>query len=57
MAVEIVKCTNCKGTGHVPTNTGSGKWTTCPICKGTGKKKIYTNQTKTKQGGKTHGKN
>lgn len=46
--IEIVKCTNCKGTGVVPTNTYGKHWTTCPICKGTGKKKLYTNQKKSK---------
>lgn len=49
MAIEKVKCTNCKGTGMVPTNTYGKHYMTCPICNGTGKKKIYkTNQTKSK---------
>lgn len=45
---EIIKCTNCKGTGLVPTNTVGRKWTTCPICKGKGKKERITNTTKSK---------
>ena len=36
--MEYIKCTNCKGTGRVPSNRGGGKYVECPICKGTGKK-------------------
>lgn len=47
--VEFIKCTNCKGTGYVPDNRHGRIYESCPICKGTGKKKIYkANQTKSK---------
>lgn len=42
-AIKEIKCTNCKGTGRVPTMSGLKKYMTCPICHGTGKKKIIVN--------------
>lgn len=42
-AIKQVKCTNCKGTGFVPAISGPKKYTTCPICNGSGKKKIIVN--------------
>ena len=38
--METVKCTNCKGTGYVPSNSGTRRLVKCPICKGTGRKVI-----------------
>ena len=36
--IQYVKCSNCKGIGRVPKSKGRGL-ETCPICKGSGKKK------------------
>lgn len=38
--MEFIKCSNCKGTGRVPSDKGGKKWFTCPICHGTGKKAV-----------------
>ena len=51
MATEYIRCTNCKGMGRVPNEYGSGKWMTCPVCKGAGKKVLHKDQKKSKQGG------
>lgn len=38
--IKYVKCTNCKGTGHVQIGPNIRGIKKCPICKGTGKKPI-----------------
>ena len=38
MEIEFVKCSNCKGTGRIPSVTNGGKYITCPVCRGRGKK-------------------
>ena len=38
--MEYVKCTNCKGTGHVGISSHAKGLSKCPICKGTGKKPV-----------------
>ena len=48
--MEYVKCSNCKGIGRVPANHGGKRYEVCPICKGTGKKKV-----KKREGGNAHG--
>ena len=37
---EYQKCNNCKGTGRVPSGSRFNRWTSCPICHGTGKKLV-----------------
>lgn len=49
--MDTVKCNNCKGTGHVPTEHGDKRYTVCPICHGTGKKIVKN------KGGNKHGHN
>lgn len=50
--MEYIKCTNCKGTGLINDGHGPKNWKKCPICKGTGKKKV-----KDSKGGKSNGNN
>jgi DnaJ-class molecular chaperone len=49
--MEKIKCSNCKGTGHVPSYHGGGRYEVCPICHGTGMKIIHD------KGGNSHGSN
>ena len=46
MAIEFinVKCTNCKGTGHTQIGPNIRGIKKCPICNGSGKKRVQINK-------------